>query len=142
MPLLLLLLLLLTCRLLKMLDFLGLCSSVLINVMLMRRLGIVGLSGWSWHHVPTIAYFTAGIVQLAVLLLAPAQHQRHRFAVNLANRLVKAVTVTWAVSGSDDKPGGLTGKHVTGTQALLWRQQQPLHHTQTAPVPSRHQYTR
>ncbi|WIA22834.1 hypothetical protein OEZ86_009782 [Tetradesmus obliquus] len=57
-----------------------------------------------WHLQMDLAppanllYFTAGIIQLAVLLLAPAQHQRHRFAVNLANRLVKAVTVTWAVS--------------------------------------------
>jgi hypothetical protein len=80
------------------LDFFGLCSSTLINVMLMRRFGIVGMSDWTWHHLPTLLYFTAGIVQLAVLLLAPLKHQRHRFVINLANRLVKAVTVTWAVS--------------------------------------------
>jgi hypothetical protein len=75
----------------------GLFNSVMLNAMLVRKFG------WGqdkpdmlWHFLPVLLYLTAGILQLAVLVVRPELHQRNRFAINLANRLVKAVTVTWA----------------------------------------------
>mgnify|MGYP001811073814 CR=1 FL=1 len=38
-----------------------------------------------------------GVLLLAMLAFRPRLHQDNRFAINLANRLVKLVTVTWAV---------------------------------------------
>lgn len=85
------------CRAVKFLDAVGLFNSVMLNVMLIRKFG------WGsdkpdmlWHFLPVLLYLTAGLVQMVVLTLKPDLHQRHRFAINLTNRLVKAVTVTWA----------------------------------------------
>jgi hypothetical protein len=75
----------------------GLFNSVMLNVMLIRKFGLgTNKPDMLWHFVPVLLYLTAGLAQLAVLLLRPELHQRHRFGINLANRLVKAVTVTWA----------------------------------------------
>jgi hypothetical protein len=49
-----------------------------------------------WHFIPILLYLSAGILQLLLLIFWPRVHQRHRFAINLVNRLVKAATVTWA----------------------------------------------
>lgn len=81
----------------RLLDFVGLFNSVMLNVMLIRKFGFgTNKPDMLWHFVPVLLYLTAGLAQLGVLLLRPELHQRHRFGINLANRLVKAVTVTWA----------------------------------------------
>lgn len=78
-------------------DAVGLFNSVMLNVMLIRKFGWGGgKSDMLWHFLPVLLYLTAGLVQLAVLTFKPDLHQRNRFAINLANRLIKAMTVTWA----------------------------------------------
>lgn len=47
--------------LLRLLDFVGLCASVALNVMLMRRFGLGReRPDWLWHFLPVMLYFTAG----------------------------------------------------------------------------------
>lgn len=89
----------------------GLFNSVMLNVMLIRKFG------WHephmlWHFLPVLLYLSAGLMQLTVLVLRPELHQRHRFAINLANRLVKAATVTWAALHMSQTD---VMNHVTGT---------------------------
>lgn len=44
--------------------------------MLIRTFGLGSSSGMSYHHLaPTLVYLTLAILQLGVLLLAPAVHQ-------------------------------------------------------------------
>jgi hypothetical protein len=69
----------------------------MLNVMLIRKFGFGrDQPDMLWHFLPVLLYLSAGLVQMAVLIWRPQVHQRNRFAINLANRLVKAATVTWA----------------------------------------------
>lgn len=85
----------------------------MLNVMLIRKFGFGrDEPNMLWHFLPVLAYLSAGLVQLAVILLRPELHQRHRFAINLSNRLVKAVTVTWAAVNMSQTD---VMNHFTGT---------------------------
>lgn len=84
-------------RVLKLLDGLGLFYSAMLNVMLIRKFGWGhNHPDWLWHFLPVVAYLAASSLQLCLLVSKPDAYHRHRFVINLANRLVKAATVTWA----------------------------------------------
>jgi hypothetical protein len=80
---------------LKTLDAFGLCISVLWNVALLYKFGLVDEEpGMAWHHAMCIFYLITAVMQLCLLLVAPAYHQKQRFAFTLANRLVKLLGFT------------------------------------------------
>lgn len=100
-------------RVLKFLDMLGLLISVVLNVMLLAKFGLGhDKPDMLWHFFPVLLYLSTGLVQLVALLLWPELHQRHRFAINLANRLLKALTVTWAAVNMSQTT---VMQHFTGT---------------------------
>jgi hypothetical protein len=92
---------------------LGLFISVLLNVMLLCKFGFDrDKPEMMWHSLPVLLYFTTGLVQMVVLFLKPKLHQQHRFPINVANRILKAITVTWAAVNMSDRS---VMQHFTGT---------------------------